>query len=81
MKARIRVTPKPGVLDPQGNAIKQALNSLGFTNVKDVRQGKYIELDLHEDNRTKVDADANSMCKKLLANTVIEDYSIEVEDD
>lgn len=76
MKARIFVTLKPGVLDPQGRAIHHSLESLGFTGIGDVRQGKLIELDLADDtSRDTVDA----MCRKLLANTVIENYRIELD--
>ena len=74
MKTRIFVTLKPGVLDPQGKAIHHALEGLGFTGVKDVRQGKLIELDLAD---TVSDADVEAMCQKLLANTVIENFRIE----
>ncbi|MES2495137.1 MAG: phosphoribosylformylglycinamidine synthase subunit PurS [Pseudomonadota bacterium] len=74
MKTRVYVTLKGGVLDPQGKAIHNALGSLGFTGVNDVRAGKLIELD-HDDGVT--DADIEAMCKKLLANTVIENFKIE----
>lgn len=74
MKTRVYVTLKGGVLDPQGKAIHQALGSLGFTGVNDVRAGKLIELD-HDDRVS--DADIEAMCKKLLANTVIENFRIE----
>ena len=74
MKARVLVTLKNGVLDPQGKAIHHALEGLGFEGVKDVRQGKLIELDL-EDGVSE--ADVEGMCRKLLANTVIENYRIE----
>ena len=74
MKTRVYVTLKGGVLDPQGKAIHNALGSLGFTGVNDVRAGKLIELD-HDDNVS--DADLEAMCKKLLANTVIENFRIE----
>jgi phosphoribosylformylglycinamidine synthase len=74
MKIRVLVTLKPGVLDPQGKAIHHALEGLGFTGVNDVRQGKLIELDLANDTS---DADIESMCRKLLANAVIENYRIE----
>jgi phosphoribosylformylglycinamidine synthase len=74
MKTRIYVTLKSGVLDPQGKAIGHALDGLGFSGVGDVRQGKLIELD-HDD--TVSDADLDAMCRKLLANTVIENYRIE----
>ena len=80
MKARIHITLKNGVLDPQGRAIAHALDGLGFAGVKDVRQGKYIELDLAETDRTKAKAKVEAMCAKLLANTVIENYAIELVD-
>jgi len=75
MKARIHVTLKPGVLDPQGKAIHHALEGLGFDGVRDVRAGKIIELDL-EPNVTH--AQIEDMCKRLLANMVIENYRIEL---
>jgi phosphoribosylformylglycinamidine synthase subunit PurS len=78
MKARIHVTLKSGVLDPQGKAIAHALGNLGFTGVGDVRQGKYIELELAETDKTRARATVEAMCQKLLANTVIEDYAIEI---
>jgi phosphoribosylformylglycinamidine synthase len=78
MKARVHVTLKNGVLDPQGRAIAHALSSLGFGGVDDVRQGKYIELDLKETDKTKARDQVEAMCKKLLANTVIENYAIEI---
>ena len=74
MKTRVYVTLKGGVLDPQGKAIYHALGSLGFSGVNDVRAGKLIELD-HDDGIS--DADIEAMCKKLLANTVIENFRIE----
>jgi phosphoribosylformylglycinamidine synthase subunit PurS len=74
MKARVFVTLKPGVLDPQGKAIHHALEGLGFTGLNDVRQGKLIELDLTDDTD---DATIEAMCQKLLANTVIENFRIE----
>jgi phosphoribosylformylglycinamidine synthase len=74
MKARIFVTLKPGVLDPQGRAIHHALGGLGFGGVNDVRAGKLIELDVADGTS---DADLDAMCRKLLANTVIENYRIE----
>lgn len=76
MKTRVYVTLKNGVLDPQGKAIHHALEGLGFEGVNDVRQGKLIELDL-ADNVSEADVEA--MCKKLLANTVIENFRIERE--
>ena len=78
MKARVHVTLKNGVLDPQGRAIAHALSSLGFGGVDDVRQGKYIELDLTETDKSKARDQVEAMCRKLLANTVIENYSIEI---
>jgi phosphoribosylformylglycinamidine synthase len=79
MKARIHVTLKNGVLDPQGKAIEHALSNMGFGGVDAARQGKYIELDLTETDREKAHAAVDEMCRKLLANTVIENYSIELE--
>jgi len=76
MKTRVYVTLKKGVLDPQGKAIHHALEGLGFGGVKDVRQGKLIELDLDE---SVSDEDVEAMCRRLLANTVIENYRIERE--
>ncbi len=78
MKARIHITLKPGVLDPQGKAIQHALAGFGFNGVDDVRQGKYIEIDLKETDAARARAQLDEMCKKLLANTVIENYAIEV---
>jgi phosphoribosylformylglycinamidine synthase len=66
------------VLDPQGRAIHHALASLGFAGVADVRQGKYIELDLAETDAAKARAQLDAMCRQLLANTVIEDYAVEL---
>ncbi|MBL6959107.1 MAG: phosphoribosylformylglycinamidine synthase subunit PurS [Rhodospirillales bacterium] len=80
MKAKIHVTLKNGVLDPQGKAVQHALGSLGFTGVDDVRQGKYIEIDLEGSDPEKARGDVEEMCKQLLANTVIENYSIEIGD-
>ena len=74
MKTRVYVTLKGGVLDPQGRAIRNALDGLGFAGVNDVRAGKLIELDLADD---VTDGDIDAMCRKLLANTVIENYRIE----
>jgi phosphoribosylformylglycinamidine synthase len=78
VKARIHITLKSGVLDPQGKAIAHALGSLGFAGVGDVRQGKYIEIELDETDRTKAQRTVEAMCTKLLANTVIENYAIEL---
>ena len=77
MKARVFVTLKPGVLDPQGKAIHHALEGLGFAGVNDVRAGKLIELDLAED---VANSEIETMCKRLLANTVIENFRIERSD-
>lgn len=77
MKYRIFVTLKPGILDPQGDAIRHSLGSLGFHGVNSVRQGKMIELDLAETDPEKAEAAAREMCEKLLANTVIERYRVE----
>jgi phosphoribosylformylglycinamidine synthase len=74
MKARVFVTLKPGVLDPQGKAIHHALEGLGFSGVQDVRAGKLIELELADGTS---DADIEAMCRKLLANTVIENFRVE----
>lgn len=79
MKARVHVTLKPGVLDPQGKAIQHSLSDLGFDGIGDVRQGKFIELDLAEDDAARAQAAVEEMCQKLLANMVIENYSIELE--
>lgn len=78
MKAKVTVTLKNGVLDPQGKAIGHALHTLGFTGVGDVRQGKLIELEIAETDPAKAKAEVEEMCRKLLANTVIENYSIEL---
>ena len=79
MKAKIHITPKFGVLDPQGNAIAHALTGLGFEGVGEVRQGKVIEIDLEETDANKAREAVEAMCIKLLANTVIEDYEISIE--
>lgn len=78
MKARVKVTLKNGVLDPQGKAIEHALDSLGFDGVSDVRQGRYFELDVEAQDKSAAEASVTAMCDKLLANTVIENYEIEV---
>lgn len=79
MKARIRIMLKPGVLDPQGKAIESALSGLGFDGVDDVRQGKVIELTLAETDEAKARQRVERMCEELLANTVIENYSYELD--
>ncbi len=78
MKARVTVMLKQGVLDPQGAAIGHALGTLGFEGVETVRQGKVIELELREDDPAKAEAQVTEMCEKLLANTVIESYRVEL---
>ncbi|HXQ53135.1 MAG TPA: phosphoribosylformylglycinamidine synthase subunit PurS [Stellaceae bacterium] len=79
MKARVYVMPKVGVLDPQGKAIAHALATLGFSGVGEVRQGKVIDLELAETDRARARDAVEAMCRKLLANTVIEAYRIEIE--
>ena len=79
VKAKIHVTLKQGVLDPQGKAVGHALGLLGFAGVDEVRQGKYIELDLEETDVDKARDAVDIMCRQLLANTVIENYEIEIE--
>ena len=76
MKIKVIVTLKNGVLDPQGKAIQQTLNGMGFANVKDVRQGKYFDIDIDESDEQKAKQSAEEICKKLLANQVIEDFKI-----
>ena len=78
MKATVHVMLKQGVLDPQGEAVRHALGTLGFGGVEGVRQGKVIELDLAEADRASAEAAVTEMCEKLLANTVIESYRIEI---
>ena len=79
MKARVHVTLKDGVLDPQGKAIGSALRHLGFGGVGDVRQGKYIEIEIDETDRDRALTSVESMCRKLLANTIIENYRIDLD--
>jgi phosphoribosylformylglycinamidine synthase len=79
MKARVHVMPKPGVLDPQGKAVAQALASLGFGGIGEVRQGKVIDLELAETDPGRAREAIDAMCRKLLANTVVESYRIEIE--
>ena len=79
MKARVHVMPKPGVLDPQGKAVAQALASLGFGGIGEVRQGKVIDLELAETDPARAREAIDAMCRKLLANTVVESYRIEIE--
>jgi phosphoribosylformylglycinamidine synthase PurS subunit len=77
--AKVYITLKPTVNDPQGLTIKGALHNLGFTSVEDVRAGKYIEIQIRENNLTKAKEQVNEMCRKLLANPVIENYRFELE--
>ena len=76
MKISIIITLKKDVLDPQGKVIHQALDGMGFENINQVRQGKYFEVDIEEKDRKKAEEKTEEMCKKLLANLVIEDYKI-----
>ena len=76
MKVKVIVTLKSGVLDPQGKAIQQTLNGMGFATVKDIRQGKYFDIDIDESDEQKAKQSAEEICKKLLANQVIEDFNI-----
>ena len=78
MKAKVFVTLKKSVLDPQGKAVQHALASLGFSEVKDVRMGKYIELELNGMDKAPAEQKIRQMCEKLLANTVIEEYKFEL---
>ena len=76
MKVKVIVTLKNGVLDPQGKAIQQTLNGMAFSNVSEVRQGKYFDIVINESDESKAKSQVEEMCKKLLANLVIEDYKI-----
>ena len=76
MKVKVVVTLKSGVLDPQGKAILQTLNGMNFKEAKDVRQGKYFDIEINSNNEKKAKSIVEEMCKKLLANLVIEDYKI-----
>lgn len=78
IKARITVTLKNGVLDPQGKAIEHALSGMGFDGVGQVRQGKVFDVELAESDKARAEADLKAMCDKLLANTVIENYSVAI---
>jgi len=78
LKARVTVMLKSGILDPQGEAVKHALNSLGYDQVKSIRQGKVIEINLDETSVSKAKKSIEKMCEKLLANTVVENYDIEI---
>ncbi len=76
MKVKVIVTLKDGVLDPQGKAIQQTLNGMSFSDIKQVRQGKYFDIEVNIEDEKKAKANVEEMCKKLLANLVIEDYKI-----
>ena len=78
--AKVYITLKPTVNDPQGLTIKGALHNLGFTSVEDVRAGKYIEVRINEKNLAKAEEQANEMCRKLLANPIIENYRLDLEE-
>jgi phosphoribosylformylglycinamidine synthase PurS subunit len=80
LKARVHITLKNGVLDPQGKAVQHALHGLGFTSVDDVRQGKYIELKLKTKDRAKAKAEVEKMCKALLANVIVENYTVDLDE-
>ncbi len=76
MKVKVIVTLKKGVLDPQGKAIQQTLNGMGFSNVSEVRQGKYFDIEIDEKDESKAKSKVEDMCSKLLTNLIIEDYKI-----
>jgi len=78
VKAKIHVTLKSGILDPQGKAIEHALETLGFKHAGNVRMGKYLELDVNEQDKAKAEVEVKAMCEKLLANTIIEEYRFEL---
>ena len=79
MKVSVIITLKKDVLDPQGSVIANSLKSLGFNNIEDVRQGKFIEVKLNTENKERANKQLNEMCEKLLANLVIEDYKVEID--
>jgi phosphoribosylformylglycinamidine synthase PurS subunit len=79
IKARVTVTLKNGVLDPQGKAIEHALDGLGFAGVGSVRQGKVFDIEIDSTDRAKAEADLKAMCDRLLANTVIENYTVAID--
>ena len=81
LRARVFVTPKRGILDPQGKAVQQGLHALGFPEVGDVRVGKYVEMRLKDLSRDAATERVRAMCERLLANKVIEDYRVEVDED
>ncbi len=79
MKAKIYITLKAGIVDPQGRAIQQSLATLGFSTVNDVRVGKFLEIEVNEENPAEAETQIKAMCEKLLTNTVIEEYRYELE--
>ncbi len=79
MKAKVTITPRRGVLDPQGRAVLGSLHSLGFPEVGDVRVGRFIEVDVETSDRGEAERRLDEMCRQLLANTLIEDYRVEIE--
>jgi len=81
MRVKIFVSLKNGVLDPQGKAIERSLHTLGYTEVGDVRVGKYLEVEVNAASRAEAESRVREMCDKLLANTVIEDYRFEIQED
>ena len=81
LRARVYVTPKRGILDPQGKAVQQGLHALGFAEVGDVRVGKYVEMRLCDVSREAAAARVTAMCDRLLANKIIEDYRVEVDEE
>ena len=78
MKAKIYITLKEGIHDPQGRAVQQSLHTLGFTTAQDIRVGKFLEVELQETEKKSAESSVKSMCQKLLANTVIEDFRYEI---
>jgi phosphoribosylformylglycinamidine synthase len=79
--ARVHVTPKRGILDPQGKAVQHSLQTLGFAEVQDVKVGKYIELRLRDGDRAAAASRVRAMCEQLLANGIIEDFRVDVDED
>ena len=79
MKVKVYVMLKKGILDPQGKAVQQALQSLGYSGLEEVRAGKYLEINMQNRSKTVAEREIREMCEKLLANTVIEDYRFEIE--
>ena len=79
MKAKLYVMLKKGILDPQGKAVQQALQSLGYSGLEEVRVGKYLEINMQKSSKTDAEREIREMCEKLLANTVIEEYRFELE--